>query len=943
MSSQFLIIRPDDLVVLGVRWSGFDLRDDSDNTTHIVAATEAAQIVITFPPQATNEVLFRKQQEPFVTSVPSSWARHSGPSHLVFHVARGTAVPLTADGILSAARNSVIVTGEAHGGPEFTTIEMPYGLFVSARARTDSPVVAEHSTLPAMSQSNVCGLWHTRLRGKSASGSDGGLFLKPLRAPSGLDPDFDFGLGVDPSVTMPPMLEGHRLRILRNSEREKLPTVTRLWLSPLGGTLRASAIWSDFEWDHDLSLGRDQRVRFLLKGTLYPFGHRAIFSEYTERSFETPRPRPFDPVPPRPPVDPHPSPDPFDPLNPPIVVPHPGLPPLERDAATVQTAHAGLHSRIRLFITEPIRHSVKDNPRLARQFPFDEVEILEGIFTGLEPSDGQSAFVLRPQHSSTPVLFPIRCVHPSTGDIFFSLPLIFVSQDSGRDENSLKKLWERHADVSLPGTAIDLIRNPNREPGDIHEVHRLTLGAVHHTDGFRPTVKEFEAELPALRSLLPDSKSRATLRFSDAFRDAGDLAAPFRMTPVIVDFVGQPQRSGGLIAPKFKADVISRVLGPVPAIALQGLDQNALAAFEGATLLGMPLNSLIKLTAQEEFRKPPKIVALLDHGKPVGARMEWKLKLVSQGPFRANDSTILNLSVERTPSKGKVECKLRDFSYELPPGPKKLLVLKFEEVAFLQEMGGPPDLKITGLKIQFEGTLKLLNDLALEAQRLLTPSRMPAVRATRDGIFAGYSLGLPKVSTGSFVLRNIAVQLGVDVPFSRLPVIASVGFSSRDNPFSLTVLGLGGGGYIVVRIGGAGIVGFEASMEFGAMVEINLVIVSAEVHAFGGLRFTRTNDLIELEAFIRIGGSVELLGLVSIAVELKVRLIYLPDPNILVGRATVVVEIDVTLFSESVTLDSGVWTLIGSNLSPFRDRPVPAPLRRRALDEWRRYQEAFAA
>jgi hypothetical protein len=174
--------------------------------------------------------------------------------------------------------------------------------------------------------------------------------------------------------------------------------------------------------------------------------------------------------------------------------------------------------------------------------------------------------------------------------------------------------------------------------------------------------------------------------------------------------------------------------------------------------------------------------------------------------------------------------------------------------------------------------------------------------------------------------------------------MVSLGFASRENPFNLSVLAFGGGGYIEVQVGGEGLTRIEASIEFGASIEVNFVIASAEVHALGGIHFVKdTSGNIVLGGFIRIGGSVEVLGLVSVSVELVITMNYDSDGNRLVGHATLVIEVDLPFFSESVTLDSGEWVLAGTQPSHLLS-PDVTPLRSRsaAFDEWQHYQEAFA-
>ncbi|CAN7717616.1 hypothetical protein LJR251_005923 [Rhizobium rhizogenes] len=897
---QFLIIRPDDLVVLGVRWSGFALQRQETGASHIIATEDNAAIILTFSPQVIGEANFREGDEQQVPFAVRSFHNQAGPSQLVFRVARGLIVPLTVEGILGALNRHAIFSSELAGDPESTEIEIPYGLFVSLVARSGVQVVADHPTLPVASRSSTVGLWQTRLRASDAFGQNAQLLLKPLRAPTGMD-TYLSSRPEAPFPVFPPMREGHRTQILQHcigQPPDKLPKVARLNLSAVGGTFRASAVWSDFEWDHDLILGRDQKVRFLSKGSLYPFGHRATFSEMTVRELRAPPPH------------------------------HHVSPP--------GAAHAGLHSQRVLLVTQPVSPAPTNDARLGREFPFDEVEILERRFDGIASQTG--IFVPHLEASGQPLRFPIRC-HGASGDLFFHVPLVFVPDFAAADEQALAGLWEPYSQIPLPGVAIDLVRAVDRaESVDVQEVHGVKLGATRHPDGFRPRIEEFTAELPALRTLQPDSPSRVALKFHEDFLNAGDTAIPFKFAgqSFAVDFAEHPDRSGGLIAPKFAADVISRSMGPVPQIAFPDLAESALSAFDGATLLGLPLRMLIDLATAGAPRLPPKIVPVLHNGNPVGARMEWKLRLKSFGPLVANNS-MLDLSVEISPERSETKCRIDNFAYEFPPGPGRLLTLHFQQVTFTQKRGNPPALDITSPALAFSGPLALVQDLARKVQELIGPVP-PGVKATPEGITAGYSLGIPSVGAGMFTLRNVMLNLGVDVPFSDRPVTASVSFGRRDNPFGVTVMGLGGGGYIDVRVGGEGIKGFEASLEFGAMVAIDFIIASAEVHAFGGIRFIDVEGDIALQAFIRIGGSVEILGLISISVELLVQLTYDSAENQLIGQASIVVEIDLTLFSETVSLDSGKWTLGGSE----HDAPSPVE-RRRHFAAWQRYQGAFAA
>jgi hypothetical protein len=256
---------------------------------------------------------------------------------------------------------------------------------------------------------------------------------------------------------------------------------------------------------------------------------------------------------------------------------------------------------------------------------------------------------------------------------------------------------------------------------------------------------------------------------------------------------------------------------------------------------------------------------------------------------------------------------VQNFDFLLPPD-APLVQLHFDGVTFTQLPGRHPDLAIAGLAVTFHGALQLLDDLIQKVQQFIGANG-PTVHALPSGISAGYSVAIPNVNSGDFVLNNVATHLAVDVPFTAAPVAVSVGFASRDNPFNLSVLALGGGGYIDIGFGGNQLSRFEASMDFGATLAVDFLVVSAEVHALGGVHFVKT-DTITVDAFIRVGGSINLFGLVSVSIEMVILLSYAEADNQLIGRAKIVVEVGIAFIHESVTLDSGNWVLSGPAMTP---------------------------
>jgi hypothetical protein len=119
-------------------------------------------------------------------------------------------------------------------------------------------------------------------------------------------------------------------------------------------------------------------------------------------------------------------------------------------------------------------------------------------------------------------------------------------------------------------------------------------------------------------------------------------------------------------------------------------------------------------------------------------------------------------------------------------------------------------------------------------------------------------------------------------------------------------------------------------------VGVDFGFIQAEVHVLGGVRLVWSANGVVLTAFVRLGGSISIFGLVTVAVELRVELAYDSGTNVLFGRATLVIEIDVTLYADSVELDSGLWVFAGSSTEELDAARTGA-----AEADWSAYQEAY--
>ena len=252
-------MRPADLAIAGVSWTGYDLVNGDPPVLQRNGAT--ARLTLALPPQHVGEEVASGDGAPVPPVDEASgspfgrWrAVLSGPSRLVV-APTAERIELTPEGLLAAAQGVPVVTDD--DGSPATQLELPWQLTVApngARSEHSSSVPADGGTVA---------LWRAALRP-----FDGAALSLSILDSGGGDP-FEIPLG----------------RAARGLlEAQTGPAdLHRLEVGALGATLSAAGSWDSLEWEHETTLGRDQRVRLLVRGTLYPFGHRAEYVELTER------------------------------------------------------------------------------------------------------------------------------------------------------------------------------------------------------------------------------------------------------------------------------------------------------------------------------------------------------------------------------------------------------------------------------------------------------------------------------------------------------------------------------------------------------------------------------------------------------------------------------------------------------------------------------------
>jgi hypothetical protein len=325
--------------------------------------------------------------------------------------------------------------------------------------------------------------------------------------------------------------------------------------------------------------------------------------------------------------------------------------------------------------------------------------------------------------------------------------------------------------------------------------------------------------------------------------------------------------------------------------------------------------------------------------------------------FRANDRRGFVVAVEAKVKKAGgaapkigVTCGLKHFDLVLI-APASFMELNFEKIEFRVDSSAKMDVDVLLSDIKFVGPLSFVETL-----RDLIPldgfSDPPYLDITPQGIDAGFDVALPSITCGVLNIANISLGAGFTVPFVGQPLSVRFNFCRRDQPFLLTVWLFGGGGFFGVTIDPAGVQILEASFEFGAAISIDFGVASGGVHVMAGLYYRMEKDAASLTGYFRLGGHVDVLGIITASLELYLELRYEFQSGKCVGKAELTIEISVFIFSGSVTITCE-RKFAGANGDPSLrqmlgvDATLPLDDELALIDEateyaWREQIEAFA-
>jgi hypothetical protein len=155
------------------------------------------------------------------------------------------------------------------------------------------------------------------------------------------------------------------------------------------------------------------------------------------------------------------------------------------------------------------------------------------------------------------------------------------------------------------------------------------------------------------------------------------------------------------------------------------------------------------------------------------------------------------------------------------------------------------------------------------------------------GIEAGYRMPPCGFALGVLGISNISLNAAAILPFDGSPALFKVGLSRPESPFLINVAVYGGGGHLALYSSAQGIIGFESSFEFGAVVAFAIGPLTGNARITVGifLRSFKSGDktLSTIEGYTTVAGSASI-SIFRFSAMLQVRVGQQPNGE-MVGTA----------------------------------------------------------
>ncbi|HMJ13461.1 MAG TPA: hypothetical protein VK524_18710, partial [Polyangiaceae bacterium] len=202
----------------------------------------------------------------------------------------------------------------------------------------------------------------------------------------------------------------------------------------------------------------------------------------------------------------------------------------------------------------------------------------------------------------------------------------------------------------------------------------------------------------------------------------------------------------------------------------------------------------------------------LDMVKNLSVKFEWRTPLQKDSagffvPRTSNPKGGFLLAVEArakqvgdNPPGMSVVAGIENFKINVFGESAKLVAIPFKRLLFKVESNRKPEVDVV-----FDGDVGFDDILAfIQTLAQLIPSAgfsdPPALEVDAEGIRASFSVPIPSIAVGVFSIQNMRLGAGFEIPFIGNPLSISFFFCTREEPFILTVMMVGGGGFVNLKL-----------------------------------------------------------------------------------------------------------------------------------------------
>lgn len=212
------------------------------------------------------------------------------------------------------------------------------------------------------------------------------------------------------------------------------------------------------------------------------------------------------------------------------------------------------------------------------------------------------------------------------------------------------------------------------------------------------------------------------------------------------------------------------------------------------------------------------------------------------------------------------------------------LTLHFQGVRFMSRGGTPDcDLQYDGFTIGNE--LRFLEQLTPFFGSKAGSGFYLQPLSSGIGLEAGYGLNLGTFSVGNLAIFNVSLNAAARLPFDNREATFVAALSRRDSPFTIAVAPYGGSGFFALEANTKGIVGFEASFEYGGAAAFKYGPLEGQGRLMVGAYIRSGRGDPKIFATFYVGGSASI-WIFSFGASLYVNATQEKNGRSMVGSAT---------------------------------------------------------